>query len=165
MAMPNSAAKIPSKRCDREITPENIADRTDADAERQHRKCMGDKIAGDRGDADRGQAGRRISPDHQFKGIERTGERGAERARNRGGGAAADHDALIGAAQVKAAAQRGGDPAGKLGVSGFKSDRGADAARPDRLQRHDHTAAKRHPPAMQGIGLDRIDFARRPPAQ
>jgi len=34
-------------------------------------------------------------PDHQLEGIERAGERGAEGACNRGGGAAADHDALI----------------------------------------------------------------------
>jgi hypothetical protein len=29
---------------------------------------------------------------------------------------------------------------------------------------NDYTAAKRHPPAMPGIGLDWIDFTRRPPS-
>ena len=36
----------PEQRCDRKITPQYVADRTDADAERQHRESMGDKIAG-----------------------------------------------------------------------------------------------------------------------
>ena len=148
-----------------EITSQDVADRTDADAERQHRESMGDDIAGDRGNADRRQACRSIATDHQLKGIEGTGERRAKGARNRRRGTAADHDALIGAAQMKPAAQRGGEPAGELGVSCFEPDRGADTARPDGLQRHDHAAAKRHPPAMQCIGLDRIDFARRPPSQ
>jgi hypothetical protein len=66
---------------------------------------VGDKIARHRGDADRRQTGRRISPDHKLKGIKGAGERRSKRARDRGSGAAADHDALIGAAQVKAAAQ------------------------------------------------------------
>jgi hypothetical protein len=110
-------------------------------------------------------AGRRIAPDHQLKGVEGAGERRSERARDRSRRTTADHDPLIGAAQVKSAAQRGGKTAGELGVSRLKSDRSADTARPDRLQRHDHTAAKRHPPAMQGIGLDRVDFPRRPPPQ
>ena len=165
MAMPTSAARIPSRRGDREVAPEHVADRTDADAERQRRKRVGDKIAGHRGDADRRQAGRRIAADHQLKSIEGAGQRRAEGAGDRGRGAAADHDALIGAAQMKAAAERGGKPAGKLGIARFQPDRGADAAGPDRLQRHDHAAAKRHPAAMQRIGLDRVDFARRPPAQ
>ncbi len=147
------------------VAPAYIADRTDADAKRQRRESMGDKIARHRGDTDRRQAGRRIAPDHKLEGIEGTGKRCPERAGDRGGSAAADHDALIGAAQVKSAAQGGGKPAGKLGISCFKSDRSADAAGPHRLQCHDHTAAKRHPPAMQGIGLDRIDLPRRPPAQ
>ena len=99
----------PEQRGDGKIAPEDIADRADADAERQRRKSMGDKIARHRGDADRRQAGRRIAPDHQLEGIERAGQRRAERAGDRGRGAAADHDALIGAAQMKSAAQRGGD--------------------------------------------------------
>ncbi len=90
---------------DGKIMPEYIADRADADAERQLAKCMGDKIACHRGDADRRQTGRRISPDHKLKGIKGAGERRAKRARDRGRRAAADHDTLIGAAQMKAAAQ------------------------------------------------------------
>ena len=155
----------PEQRRDGEIAPEHVADRTDADAERQRREGMGDEIARHRGDADRRQAGRRIAADHQFEGIEGAGQRRPEGAGDRGRGAAADHDALIGAAQMKAAAERSGKTAGKLGISGLKPDRGADAAGPDRLQRHDHAAAKRHPAAMQGIGLDRVDFARRPPSR
>ncbi len=153
------------QRGDGEVMSEDIADRADADTEREFAKRMGDKIAGYRGDADRGQAGRRISPDHKLESIEGAGERCPERARDRGCGAAADHDALIGATQMKAAAQGGAETARKLGISCFKPDRGADTTGPHRLQRHDHTAAKRHPPAMQRVGLDRIDFTRRPPAQ
>ena len=126
---------------------------------------MGDEIARHRGNADRRQAGRCIAADHEFEGIEGAGERGAERTGDRRRRAAADHDALVGAAQMKGAAERSGQAAGKLGIAGFKPDGRTDAARPDGLQRHDDAAAKRHPPAMQGIGLDRIDLARRPPAQ
>ena len=126
---------------------------------------MGDEIPRHGGDADRRQAGRRIASDHEFERIEGAGERGAERARDRSRRSAADHDALVGAAQVKSTAERSGKAAGKLGISGFKADRRPDPAGPDGLQRHDDAAAKRHPPAMQGIGLDRIDLARGPPAQ
>ncbi len=66
---------------------------------------MGDKITRDRGHSDRSQAGRGVPADHQFKGIEGAGEWRSERARDRGRGTAADHDALIGAAQMKGAAQ------------------------------------------------------------
>ena len=155
----------PEHRRDREVAPEHVADRTDADADRQRRKRMRHEIAGHRGDADRRQAGRRIAADHQLEGIEGAGQRRAECAGDRRRGAAAHHDALVGAAQMKAAAERCREPAGQLGIARFQSDRGADAAGPDRLQRYDDAAAKRHPPAMQGIGLDRVDFARRPPAQ
>ena len=165
MTMPDSAANIPSSAATARSRAQHVADRADADAERQRRKSMGDEIAGDRGDADRRQAGRGVAADHEFEGIERAGERRAERARDRRRRAAADHDALVGAAQVKGAAERGGEAAGKLGVSRFKANGGTDAARPDGLQRDDDAAAKRHPPAMQRIGLDRIDLARRPPAQ
>ncbi|MGY4425137.1 hypothetical protein ACVWY2_007586 [Bradyrhizobium sp. JR6.1] len=63
---------------------------------------------------------------------------------------------------MKAAAQRGGQAARKLGVAGLEPDRAADAARPDRLQRHDHAAAERHPAAIKRVGLDRVDFPGRP---
>ena len=66
---------------------------------------MGDKITRDRGHSDRRQAGRGVPADHQFKGIEGAGERRAECARDRRGGAAADHDTLIGAAQMKGTAE------------------------------------------------------------
>ena len=123
---------------------------------------MRDEIAGHRGYSNRRQAGRRVAPDHQFERIEGAGERRAERAGDRGRSTTAHHDALIDAAQMKAAPQRGGNAAGKLRVTGFQPDRRADAARPHRLRRHDHAAAKRHPAAMQRVGLDRIDFAGRP---
>ncbi len=95
----------PEQGCDREIPPEHVADRTDADAERQRRKSMGDEITGHRGDADRRQAGRGIAPDHEFEGIEGAGQRGAERTRDRSRRTTSDHASLVGAAQVKAAAQ------------------------------------------------------------
>src|SRR5260370_32539407 len=104
---------------------------------------MSDKIARHRGDADRRQTGRRISPDHKLKGIEGAGERRSKRARDRGRGAAADHETSIGTAQMKGAAQRGAETAGKLAVSSLESDRSADARGPDCLHRHDHTPASR----------------------
>ncbi len=155
----------PEQRGDGEIAPDHVADRTDADAERQRLESVGDEIARHRGDADRRQAGRRIAPDYQFERIEGAGERRAERARDRCRRAAADHDALVGAAQVKSTAERRGKAARKLGISRFQADRRPDPAGPGGLQRHDDAAAKRHPPAMQRVGLDRIDLARRPPAQ
>ena len=161
----NQRGNDPEQASNDKIAPEDHTDRGDADAERQFAKCMGDEIAGDRSDANRRQAGRRISADHEFERIEGAGQRRPERARDRGGGAAADHDALIATAQMKGAAERGGEAARQLGVARLQSDRGADAAGPHGLQRHDQAAAKRHPPAMQGIGLDRIDLARRPPAR
>ncbi len=165
MRMPNSAARTPSSAAIGKIAPDHVADRADADAERQRLKSMGDEIARHRGDADRREARRRIASDHEFESIEGAGERGAERARDRSRRSAADHDALVGAAQVKSTAERSGKAARKLGISGFKADRRPDPAGPGGLQRHDDAAAKRHPPAMQGVGLDRVDLARRPPAQ
>jgi len=97
------------------------------------------------------RAGRGISADHKLEGGEGAGQRRTEGARDRDGGAASDHDALIGAAQMECTSQRGREPAGKLGVSRFKSHRSADAGGPDRLQRDDHAAAERHPPAMQAL--------------
>ena len=127
---------------------------------------MGDKIACYGGDTHRSKTGRRVTSDHQLKCIEGASERRTESTCDCRRGATADHNALIGAAQVKsAAAQRGCETAGKLGVTGFQSNRSADSAGPYRLRRHDDTAAKRHPPAMQGVGFDRVDFTRRPPSQ
>jgi hypothetical protein len=153
------------QRGNRKIAPNHVADRANADPERQLGKSVGDKITRHSGDTDRRQAGRRIASDHQFERIEGAGERRAERARDRSGRSAADHDALIGAAQVKSTAERSRKPARKLGISGFKADRRPDTAGPGGLQGHDDAAAKRHPPAMQRVGLDRVDLARRPPAQ
>ena len=166
IAMPNSAAKTPSKRRHRKVAPQDDADqRTGADAERQRRKGVGDKIADDGGNPDRRQARGRIAADHELESIERARQRRAEGAGDGSGRAASDHQALVGAAQMKSAADRSAEPARELGISGLKPDRRADPAGPDRLQRHDHAAAKRHPAAMQGIGLDRVDFTRRPNAQ
>ena len=64
-----------------------------------------------------------------------------------------------------ARAEARGDAAAELGIAGLEPDRGADAARPDGLRGHDHAAAKRHAPAVQRIGLDRVDFPLRPPAR
>ena len=97
--------KNPEQGCDGEIAAEHVADLIDADAKRQRGKPVGDEIARHRGNADRRQAHRGISADHQFEGVEGAGQRRAERARNCGCGPATDHDALIGAAQVKSSPQ------------------------------------------------------------
>ena len=119
--------------------------------------------ADQRRDADRRQAGGRIAADDQLETVERAGERRTERAGNAGGGAATDQDAQVAAAQAKGVADARGDAAGDLGVAGFQSDRGADAARPHGLRRDDHAADERHAAAVQRIGFDRIDLALRPP--
>src|SRR5207247_9424243 len=106
------------QRGNRKIAPDHVADRADADAERQFLKSMGGKITRHGGDADRRQARWRIASDHEFERIERAGERGAERAPDRSRRSAADHDALVGTAQVKSTAERSGKAARKLGISG-----------------------------------------------
>ena len=55
-------------------------------------------------------------------------------------------------------------PLGQLGVARLDADRGAYAARPNRLRRNDNAAEKRHAAAMQRVGFDRIDLPLRPPA-
>ncbi len=104
MAMPNSAARIPSSAATARSRPRMSPTGPTPTPSVSRRKRMGDEIAGNGGDADRRQAGRRIAADHEFEGIEGAGQRRAERARDRRRGAAADHDALVGAAQMKAAA-------------------------------------------------------------
>ena len=107
---------------------------------------------------------RRIAADDQFEAVKRAGERRAEGAGDAGGGAAADEDAQVAAAQAERIADARGDAAGKLRIAGLEPDRRADAARPYRLRRDDDAAEKRHAAAMQRIGFDRIDFPFRPPA-
>src|ERR1700738_511477 len=68
----------PEQRGDGKVAAEDVANRADAGAKRQRRKSMGDEISRHRGDPDRRQAGRRISADHQLKGIERAGQRRSE---------------------------------------------------------------------------------------
>src|SRR3954471_16714503 len=113
---------------------------------------MGDKIARYGGDTHWRKTGRRVTSDHQLKRIEGASERRTASTCDSRCGATADHHALIGAAQMKSAAQRGCETAGKPGVTGFQSNRSAVSAGPDRLRRHDDTAAKRHAAAMQGVG-------------
>ena len=88
---------------------------------------MGNEIAGHRGNADRRQARRRVAADDQLEGVEGARQGRAERAGDRGRRAAADHDPLVGAAQMKRTPERGGKAAGQLGVAGLEPDRGADA--------------------------------------
>ena len=123
-----------------------------------------DEIAHQRRDADRRQTVRRIAADDQLEAVKGAGERRAECAGNAGGGAAADQDAQVAAAQPKRIADARGDAAGKLRVAGLEADRCADPARPHRLRRNDDAAEERHPAAVQRIGFDRIDFPLRPPA-
>jgi hypothetical protein len=115
-----------------------------------------------RRDRDRGEARDRVAADHQFECIEGARERRTERAGDSPGGSAPDQHPQIAAAQAKSLPDEGGDAAGELGIAGFEADRCADPARPHRLRRDDQAAAQRHAPAMQRIGLDRVDFARRP---
>ena len=126
---------------------------------------MGDQIAEQRRDGDRREAVRRVAADDQFEAVEGAGERRTERAGDSAGGAAANQDAQIGAAQPKCDADAGGNAAGQLGIAGLDADRSTDPARPDGLQRDDHAAEKRHASAVQRIRLDRIDLAIRPPSR
>src|SRR4029079_10351714 len=124
------------------------ADRAYVDTERQRRESMGDEVTRHGGDADRREARRRIASDHEFERIEGSGQRGAECTRNRSGGSAADHDALVGPAQGKSTAERRSTAARKLCIAGFKAARRPDPAGPGGLQGDDDTAPKRHLPAV-----------------
>src|SRR5581483_7422148 len=97
-------------------------------------------------------------------GIERSGERCTEPPRNRPGGATSDQDAEITAAQAEGLPKPRGDPTRELRITCFKSHRRADAARPDRLRRHDQAAPQGHTSTVKGVGLDRIDFPLATPA-
>ena len=58
---------------------------------------------------------------------------------------------------------RGGAGA-ELGERGFQSDRGADPAGENGQSGQAQAVAQRHAPAMQRVGLDRVDDVARPPA-
>ena len=134
------------------------------DAERGRLEGPRDQKTDQRGDPDRSQAARRIAADDELEGVKGAGERGAEGAGNSTGGAAPDQNAQVAAPQSKGGADARGDAARSLRVAGFQADRGAHAARPDRLRRDDHASDQRHAAAMQRIRLDWIDFPLRPPA-
>ncbi len=129
------------------------------------RQDMGDQIAEQGSDRDRREAARRVTADDQLEPVERTGERRTKRTGDAAGGAAANQDAQIGAAQPECETKPGCNAARELGIAGLHSDRSTDPARPDGLQRDDQTAGERHASAMQRVRLDRIDFAIRPPSR
>ena len=132
------------------------------DAEPVGREDLRGQVAEQRRHADRGQRGDRIAADDQLEAVEGAAQRRAEGAGDGRGGAAADQDAHVAAAQAKRLADLGGDAAGELGIAGFQADRGADAARPHGLRRHDQAAAQRHAAAVQRIGFDRVDLGAAP---
>ena len=133
------------------------------DTELGRLKLARDQIAHQRRDPDRRQPVGRIAADDQLEAVKGAGERRAERAGNAGGGAAADQDAQVAAAQPERIADARGDAAGELRIAGLETDRSADPARPHRLRRDDDAAEERHAAAVQRVGFDRIDLALRPP--
>ena len=135
------------------------------DAEMDGGETTGNEIADERSDPDRREARHRIVSDHEFEAVEGAGERRAECAGNASGGAAADQNAQVRAPQPEGAADPRCDAARELSVARLRSDRGPDAARPYRLQSDDHTSGKRHPAAMERVGLDGVDLAGRPPCR
>jgi len=126
------------------------------------RKNLRGQIANQRRHADRRQRSDRIAADNQFEAVESAAQRCAEGPGNGCGGAATDQDAHVAAAQSEGLPDLGGNAAGKLGIAGFQADGGADPARPHRLRRHDQAAAQRHTPAVQRVGLDRVDLGAAP---
>ena len=132
------------------------------DAEPVGRKDLRGQIAEQGRHADRRERGDRIAADDQLEAVKGAAQRRAEGAGNGRGGAAADQDAHVAAAQAKGLSDLGGNAAGKLGIASLQADRGADPARPHRLRRHDQAAAQGHAPAVQGVGLDRVDLGAAP---
>jgi hypothetical protein len=119
-----------------------------------------------RGGSDRDQRRQRIAADNQLERIEGTGERGVERGRDGRCGTAPDKDPQIVAAQLEQPAERRGGARTQLRKGGFETDRGADPGRQHGQQRQPQTVDQRHAPAMQRVGLDRIDdVARAPPPE
>ena len=135
---------------------------TGEDTQRSSGELLGDQQAHDGGEGDRGEALNRIAADDELVRVESAGKRRAERAGNAAGGAATDQDAQIAAPQPESLPHERCDAARKLGVAGLQPDRCPHAARPHRLRRDDQAAAQRHAPAVQRVGFDRVDFARRP---
>ena len=78
------------------------------------------------------------------------------------GRAAADQQAHVVAAQAEAAAEARRDGGADLGVAALQPDRGADAVRHHGLQHDQDAVVQRHAPAVQRVGLDRVDRAARP---
>ncbi len=118
--------------------------------------------ADDRGDHDGGQGAERVGADHQLEGVERAGQRGVERPRDRAGRAAPDQHAKIVPPHPEAAAEARGDGRADLRVARLQPDRGAEAVRHHRLQHHDQAVVERHPPAIERVRLDRVHRAARP---
>ena len=94
----------------------------------------------------------------QFAAVERTRERRVERGRDGGCGAGGDENALIGPAQPEILTRRGENAGAELAVARLHTPPTRPAAfeihrRKQQAQAVDH----RHPPAVQRIGLDRVD--------
>ena len=114
-----------------------------------------------RGDRDRGEGTEGVGADHQLERVESAGQRRIEGAGDGGGRAAADQQAQIVAPDAEHAAEARRQGRADLGVTGLQPHRGADAVRQDRLQHDDQAVVERHAPAIQCVGLDRVDRAPR----
>ena len=113
----------------------------------------------DGGDRDRGEGAEGVGADHQFEGVECAGQRGVEGAGDGAGGAAANQQAQVVAPDAEHAAEARRHRRADLGIAGLQPDRGADAVRQDRLHHDDQAVVQRHAPAVQRVGLDRVDGA------
>ena len=111
----------------------------------------------DRGGHDRRDIGDRIDADDQLEAVESAGQRRVEGGGDRAGGTAADQDADIVAAQPEGARQPRGQAGTDLRIARLQSNRGAKTAGDHRLPGDDEGVGQRHAPAIERVGLDRID--------
>ncbi len=118
---------------------------------------LGGQRSADRGGHDRRDIGDRIDADDQFEPVEGAGQRGVEGGGDRAGSAAADQDADVVATQPESTRQPRREAGTDLRVARLQSDRSAKAAGDHRLPGDDERVGERHAPAIERVGLDRVD--------
>src|SRR5258707_10633979 len=102
-----------------------------------------------------------MAAEDDFERIDGPAGPRTERARDRAPRAAPDQHAQVATPQVEGTPDPRRKAAGQLRIAGLETDRRPNPTRPDGLQRHADASDERHAPAVQRVGLDRVDFPRR----
>src|SRR6266700_2697433 len=156
---------VPSEKPDRtrhhEITTSDARDVERSDSHRCRIEQIGDDVADQRSQSHGSEACDRIASDHDFERIECSPKWRSECTRDRARRSAPNQYAQISAPEVEGTPDPRPNAARQLRVAGLETDRGANSTRPHGLQRHADASNERHAPAVQGVGLDRIDLPRR----